>query len=155
MFRFPFPWFLLGVAIACLTGCGEIDASREAFDRGNYVSAFKYADRAARAGDPAAMNSLGIHYYLGVGVQRDFLEARRWFESAAKRDNTNGQCNLALLYLRGLGGRQDFMMAYVWFEKAHLAGNPRAEPYLATMGDSLTPNQIAKGRQLLLQNRPD
>jgi len=92
------------------------------------------------------MNLLGVHYYLGVGVSRDFASARRWFESAARKNNADAQCNLAILYLRGLGGAQDFMWAYAWFERALASGNTRAQSYIATMGDALTPNQITKGR---------
>jgi len=92
------------------------------------------------------MNLLGVHYYLGVGVSRNFATARSWFESAARKNNADAQCNLAILYLRGLGGAQDFMWAYAWFDRAVASGNTRAQSYLATMGDALTPNQIAKSR---------
>ncbi len=100
------------------------------------------------------MNLLGVQYYLGAGVPRDFAAARRWFESAALKNDLNAQCNIAMLYLRGLGGAQDFMRAYAWFERADQGGNPRAKAYLAVMGDSLTPNQITKGRLWLQQALP-
>jgi hypothetical protein len=38
------------------------------------------------------------------------------------------------------------MWAYAWFERALASGNTRAQSYIATMGDALTPNQITKGR---------
>jgi len=119
------------------------------FDSGHFAKSYQLATNAAVSGDAGAMNLLGLHYYLGVGVSRDFASARRWFESAARNNNPDAQCNLAILYLRGLGGAQDFMWAYAWFERAVASGNDRANAYLATMGDALTPNQIAKGRASL------
>jgi len=141
--------------VALLAACGDFVADpRAAFDRGQFSKSLQLAEAAAAAGDATAMNLLGVQYYLGAGVQRDFAVARQWFESAALKNDLNAQCNLALLYLRGLGGTQDFMRAYAWFERADQGGNRRAKAYLAVMGDSLTPNQIAKGRQLLQQALP-
>ena len=146
---------LLGCALlANLVACGDLTDPRAAFDAGHFTKSLKLAETAAGAGDAQAMNLVGVQYYLGAGVARDFAIARRWFESAALKNDLNAQCNLALLYLRGLGGAQDFMRAYAWFERADLGGNPRAKAYLAVMGDSLTPSQITKGRLLLQQVLP-
>ena len=137
---------LLLLITGALAACSESGDPRRAFDGGDFPRSYQLAKTAATAGDPKAMNLLGVHYYLGVGVSRDFASARRWFESAARKNNADAQCNLAILYLRGLGGAQDFMWAYAWFERALASGNTRAQSYIATMGDALTPNQIAKGR---------
>ena len=145
--RAPHKEFLLLLLItAALAACGESGDPRRAFDGGDFPRSYQLAKTAATAGDPEAMNLLGVHYYLGVGVSRNFATARSWFESAARKNNADAQCNLAILYLRGLGGAQDFMWAYAWFDRAVASGNTRAQSYLATMGDALTPNQIAKGR---------
>ena len=142
------PQSLLGLLLimGALAACTESGDPRHAFDGGDFRKSYRLAKNAATAGDPKAMNLLGVHYYLGVGVRRDFASARRWFESAARNNNADAQCNLAILYLRGLGGAQDFMWAYAWFDRAVASGNTRAQSYMATMGDALTPNQIAKGR---------
>ena len=146
---------LLGCAlVASLVACGDLSDPRAAFDAGHFSKSLKLAEAAAGAGDAQAMNLLGVQYYLGAGVPRDFAVARRWFESAALKNDLNAQCNIAMLYLRGLGGAQDFMRAYAWFERADQGGNPRAKAYLAVMGDSLTPNQITKGRLWLQQALP-
>ncbi len=137
---------VLLLTMGALAACSEAGDPRRAFDGGDFPKSYRLAKDAAIAGDPKAMNLLGVHYYLGVGVSRDFAAARRWFESAARNNNADAQCNLAMLYLRGLGGAQDFMWAYAWFERAVASGNTRAQSYMATMGDTLTPNQIAKGR---------
>ena len=76
----------------------------------------------ARAGtasaDSAALNLVGVHYYVGAGVARDFAAAGHWFERAARLGNADAQRNLGVLYLRGLGVRQDDFLAFAWFTEA-------------------------------------
>ncbi len=142
---------LLVLLAAAFTGaaCTEGSSAFSAFDRGDYTRSLNVALEAAREGDPAAINLVGVHYYVGAGVSRDFAEAGRWFRRAARLGDANAQCNLGMLYLRGLGVRQSKSLAYAWFLEAEKRGNPRATSYIAVMTDLLTPDQMERARHAL------
>ena len=128
--------------------CGN-DDPRLAFDRGDYASALSLSRAGAERGDAAAMNLLGIQYYLGAGITRDFVAARRWFEKAAWAGNHEAQLNLGMLHMRGLGVERDLERAYAWFDRARQLGNARAPAYLEIIALAITPNQIMVARGLL------
>jgi TPR repeat protein len=83
-------------------------------------------ERAANAGDAAAMVNLGFAYERGNGVPQDFAEARKWYEKGAAAGNTVGMRNLGILYRDGSGVAKDPTEARKWFEKAVAAGNTEA-----------------------------
>ena len=116
------------------------------FDRGQYGDAFKGFHQLADKGDANAQNYLGIHYFLGLGVPRDYVVAAKWFEQAALEKHADAQRNLGVMYLRGLGVEKDNIQAYGWFYQAQIHGNKEAAHYLKLMTDMVTPNQIVKAR---------
>ena len=62
-----------------------------------------WLNRAATAGDPAAMVELAIAYQKGVGVQRNFQSAAHWLESAIARGYAPAIERLMTVYELGLG----------------------------------------------------
>jgi len=145
---------LLGRAFCCalcalLLACGSAEDAQSLFDAGDFQRSLALATAAAEQDSPEAANLVGIHYYLGAGVERDFTAAGRWFERAALLGNPSAQRNLATLYLRGLGVKQDDFLAYAWFTEAAERGNPRAFRYMALMGDALTPSEMVRARKVL------
>ncbi len=134
---------------ACLISCGSAQDPQTLFDAGHFQRSLALARAEAEQDSPDAANLVGIHYYLGAGVDRDFIEAGRWFERAALQGNPSAQRNLATLYLRGLGVKQDDFLAYAWFTEAAERGNPRAFKYMALMGDALTPSEMVRARKVL------
>src|SRR5690606_37686790 len=55
-----------------------------AFQKGDYETAYLLWLPLARDGDLEAQNYLGMLYYLGMGVQKDYHQAVKWYELAAK-----------------------------------------------------------------------
>jgi len=139
---------VLSVALGT-AGCGHEANAWDSFGRGDYAASLQGARAIAHDDNPAAVNFVGIHYYLGTGVTRDFVEAGRWFERAARLGDRDAQRNIGMLYLRGLGVRQDDFLAYAWFTEAASRGNRRATANLALMSDALTPSQMVKARHVL------
>jgi len=145
---------LLGRASCCvlcalLLACGPVEDAQSLFEAGDFQRSLTLATAAAEQDNPEAANLVGIHYYLGAGVERVFAAAGRWFERAALLGNPSAQRNLATLYLRGLGVKQDDFLAYAWFTEAAERGNPRAFRYMALMGDALTPSEMVRARKVL------
>ena len=136
----------LGVLFALAACRDETDAIGQFLD-GDYNSSFKSSLRRADNGDSAAINFVGIHYYLGLGVERDFGAAARWFERAARAANADGQRNLGVLYMRGWGVPRDNVTAYAWLLQSSSQGNRRARVYLDSVEHSITPNQTMQARK--------
>lgn len=109
-----------------------------AMARGQYERAFDFYLETAKKGDPAAQNSLGSLYYLGMGTKRDYKAAVRWYYEAAKQRYGPAQLNLGHLYQQGLGVRQDPVRAFGWYYMSGKMGNPDAEQYLGQVASEWT-----------------
>src|SRR3954453_13572259 len=87
---------------------------------------FKRIDRLAHKGNVQAQTALGLAYGFGVVVERNDIEALRWFEKAAREDEF-AQYSLGVMYHEGRGTRLDDVEARKWFSKAAHQGNVRAQ----------------------------
>ena len=141
------------------TACRENDDAAARFTAGDYPASFKSFSARADNGDSAAINFVGIHYYLGLGVERDFGAAAHWFERAARAANADAQRNLGVLYMRGWGVPRDNVTAYAWLFQAAGQGNHSAREYLKMVEQQISPNQTMQARawiaeQLQLPGEP-
>jgi TPR repeat protein len=64
------------------------------------VKALQWLRKAANVGFPMAQVVLGEMYYSGHGVDRDLVEARRWFEKATSADYTRAKLDLAQMRIQ-------------------------------------------------------
>src|SRR5215469_13092186 len=69
----------------------------------------------AKRGDRSAQFQAGVAYETGTGVEKDYIEAARWYRTAADLGDPAAQNNLGGLYLRGLGVKQDDAAALQWY----------------------------------------
>lgn len=79
-----------------------------------------------------AINNLGVLYYNGLGVARDYTEAARWFDRAAARGAAEAQFQLGLMYWLGQGVPADEAVAVRLMRTAANQGFPIA---MINMGD--------------------
>ncbi len=91
------------------------DDGWQAFDTGDYASAFEAWSTLAEKGDAEAQYLLAYLYDDGLGVEHDLAEAARWYRLAAEQHHTYAQFNLAILYSDGIGVPHDRVEAYRWF----------------------------------------
>lgn len=138
---------LITVALLAATGCSQSDEPVALFRAGKFARAFALFELRAANDDAEAINFLGIHYYLGAGVDRDFKRAAQYFQRAALIHDANAQRNLAIMYMRGLGLAQDNHRAYAWFYQSYTGGNSNAVQYLKMLSDNVTPNAAGKARE--------
>lgn len=138
---------ILFAALSALAACRDEHDAAGQFMAGDYQASFKSFLRRADNGDSAAINFVGIHYYLGLGVERDFSAAAKWFERAARAANADAQRNLGVLYMRGWGVPHDNVTAYGWLFQATSQGHRRARSYLEIVEHSITPNQTMQARK--------
>ena len=139
---------LLIIALICLSlgvaGCSAGDTAQQAFEAGDYAASYRQFRPLAEAGDLEAQNYLGVHYYLGLGVQRNWPEALRWYEQAAQQGEPGAQLNCGLMFQNGYGANPDIGAAFMWYYAAYRQGNAAAGRYLDILAEDnlLSPNQI-------------
>ena len=85
----------------------------------------------AEQGDPQAQFQLGMHYYRGKEIARDYIEAAKWLMKSANQGNADAQLRIGLCYSAGEGVEKDFTKAAGWYRKAAEQGNPSAQLGLA------------------------
>ena len=107
---------------ATLMNLAESNTLKEAGPEQDWNDALYWAYKAARAGEPIAMNCLGILYSKGQGTALNFEEAFRWYLEAAERGLNIAMSNVAYYYIYGKGVDIDPDKAVEWFEKAIKCG---------------------------------
>ena len=136
--------------INLLLSCEQSSDPYQAFDKGNYETAYAGFYRLAEKEDLAALNYLGVMNYLGYGRKRDVQAARRWFELAANKGFAGAQFNLGNIYVNGEGVQQDFTQAYMWFYIANEYGHEQARKRMGLLltERKLFPNQAMHATKL-------
>jgi len=81
----------------------------------------------AEQGDVEAQYNLGNCYYDGDGVEKDYVQAVRWFIKAATQGYTKAQFDLSACYYNGEGVKRDYVQAVRWLTKAAEQGNVEAQ----------------------------
>lgn len=89
--------------------------------------------RKAEQGDVDAQYNLGIIYYHGEGVPRNYEEALSWFYKAAEQDDADAQYNLGFMYGRGEGIDKSHAQSVAWFKRAADQGHKGAQEILQKM----------------------
>ena len=90
---------------------------------------------AAEQGHAEAQESLGALYLVGVGVQKDYVEAAAWFRKAAEQGHAGAALLLGERYDLGEGVPHDAVEAVTWYRPRRRAGRllsaaqPRADVF--------------------------
>ncbi len=92
----------------------------------NYDAAFKLYQKAAAKGHTGAMNSIGIMYEYGEGVQKDSATAVKWYRKAAEKGHVTAMYNLGVMYAKGKGVTKNGAKAAEWYQKAAKKGDADA-----------------------------
>jgi TPR repeat protein len=90
-----------------------------AFEAGDYETAFLNWEISAKQGFAAAQHSLGAMYEHGHGAPQDYQKAIYWYGKAAESGHSIALHNLGVLYANGQGVRRDYRVAKdLWFASA-------------------------------------
>ncbi len=144
---------LLTIFVGLLVACSPSNDPYQAFDKGDYETAYSGFYTLAKNEDLSALNYLGVMNYLGLGRKRDVKAARMWFEKAANHGFAGAQYNLGNIYENGEGVPQDFMRAYMWFYIAREQGHEKAEDRMRQLLSrrKIFPNQASHATDLALK----
>jgi TPR repeat protein len=120
----------LGLHSSAMAGFTE---GASAYNARNYALALKEVTPLARSGNADAQHLLGLMYYMGRGVQRDYKQAFAWHYKAAMQGKADAQYVIGAMYYTGNAVPQDQKLAVTWFRKAAEQGHPDAQHALGLM----------------------
>jgi TPR repeat protein len=120
----------LGLHSSAMAGFTE---GANAYNARNYALALKEIAPLARTGNADAQHLLGLMYYMGRGVQRDYKQAFSWHYKAALQGKADAQYVIGAMYYTGNSVPQDQKLAVTWFRKAAEQGHAEAQHALGLM----------------------
>ena len=100
------------------TSAQQTDALKKQF--------LKYKAKAEK-GDAKAQFMAGYCYYAGEGVEKDYVEAVKWYRKAAEQNYSEAQVMLAVCYAKGRGVDGDYVEAMKWYHKSAELNNFNAQ----------------------------
>ena len=120
----------LGLHASATAGFTE---GANAYNARNYALALKEITPLAKAGHADAQHLLGLMYYMGRGVARDYRQAMTWHRKAAVQGKPDAQYVVGAMYYTGNSVPQDNKLAVEWFRKAAEQGHAEAQHALGLM----------------------
>src|SRR5437867_3525709 len=94
-----------------------------AYDRQDYLTAFREWLPLAQQGYTIAQYNLGLLYAQGRGVAQDDALAARWYGQAAAQGYAPAQTSLGSMYAQGRGVAHDDTEAVRWYGQAAQQGH--------------------------------
>ncbi len=143
------------IFIFLLTSCTENNDPKVLFEQGKYEKSLPLWAAQANKGDLLAQNYIGIQYYLGLGTEKNYKQAKEWFEKSAIQGSADAQYNLGVMYDNGQYVKQDYVTAAMWYSMAIELGNEHARRRMQGLLDEhkLFPNQYNRAKELAKQYR--
>jgi hypothetical protein len=126
----PIKQSIIGLArtIGLAKRAPNADEPYAAYHNGDYATALRLASVLAQdEGDARAQALLGLMYYRGQGLPRDYAEAAKWFRLAADQGDVDAQFHLGVMYSEGQGMPQDYPEGAKWFRLAADQGDAQAQ----------------------------
>ena len=124
------------------------DKGSDAYQKGDYVTAFKEWKPKAEKGNKFFQYNLGLLYNLGKGVPQDYKEAFKWFSLSAQQGYEVAQRELGVMYYKGVGTIQDYIYAHMWWSIAASSGETTAATNRDKVVEEMTKDQIAEAQRL-------
>ncbi len=136
------------IAVLAMPAWAGIGEGYDAYERGDYVAAFREWLPLAEAGSAEAQFNVGVLFQKGRGVPVDSAEALRWYRRAAWQGHADAQNNLGGMLSRGEGIPEDYVQAHMWFSLAAVRGRQSAQRNLDTLAPKMRAREIAQAKRL-------
>ena len=105
----------------------DFNKGLEAYNAQDYQTVLREWRPLADRGESDVQFNLGVMYYSGRGVHRDYGEAEKWWRLAAEQGDAPAQYNLGNMYYDGQGVPQDYAEAVKWGRLAAEQGHASAQ----------------------------
>jgi hypothetical protein len=142
---------ILLLSAARLAVADDFRSGLSAYNRGDYVTAFRNWHVLAEQGDAPAQAGLGFLFHKGLGVIQDDVEAASWFEKAASQGQAEAQLLLGTLYFFGEGVQQNYVMAFAWCEIAQSNGQSDATECRDAALEHMTSAEVKQSSRLVTE----
>lgn len=100
---------------------------------GDFKSAFKWWEGAAKRGDALSQYFLGSMYETGEGVLKDYVMALKWYKKAARLGDEAAARSIGVFYLQGWGVEKNYKVAAKWLTQASRKGDISASLHLGKL----------------------
>jgi len=90
-----------------------------AYTNGDFKTASKEWKPLAEEGDAKSQTNLGILYFNGKGVLKDYSQSVKWLKLAAEQNEPEAQYILGKIYAEGDGVIKSFKNAKYWTKLAY------------------------------------
>ena len=145
------------LCLAAALGAGAARADfrdgLQAYDGGDYATAFRLCRRLAKAGDMNAQVALAGLYRGGIGRDVDLVRAAHWYARAAIAGDAVAQMNLGEMYQFGRGVPRNLVDAFIWYDRAARQGRDWAAKQRDKLAVRMTIDQLELARERL--SNPD
>ncbi len=121
----------------------------QAYDGGDYETAFEEWIALARKNDTNAQVAIAGMYRFGEGRPVDLADAARWYRRAAEHGAAIAQLNLGEMYMLGLGVPRDAARAHLWLTLAARQGRAWARDRRDELARRMTADELDRARELL------
>lgn len=138
----------LSAARAEFSSPDEFRRGKTAYELGKFGDAARIWSRLAEHGSGNAQSGLGLLYYTGSGVPRNYRLAQKLFLAAAKQYIPEALMFLSLMYRRGDGVQQSYLMSYMWCDIAVGVGHEGASYTCPLIAEHLSGANVLKAQQL-------
>jgi len=126
---------------------GDWDDGQDAYDRGDYETAFEELLPYAKQGNAGAQVILGVMYNYGYGVPQDYSKAMKWYRLAAEQCHAGALVMLGGMYAQGFGVPVNYIQAYKLISLSSALGYQKASGALDLLVSFMTSEQIAEAQQ--------
>jgi Sel1 repeat len=96
-------------------------------ENGDVAGAARWYLAAAEQGHAEAQGEVGVCFYRGKGVDKDFEQALKWYRKGADQGDAQSQFSLGACFQSGNGVAQDEAEAVSWYRKAAEQGDAHGQ----------------------------
>jgi len=140
---------LLLMVAAAPAAAQDFRAGYNAYQRGDYATAFREWEPLAQQGYKQAQTNLGTLYSHAKGVERDYGKAVYWYRKAAAQGSVRAMYNLGVAYEYGRGVNWNDKTALLWYRQAAQQGVVEAMNAMAWIYATSPDANARDGRQAI------
>jgi TPR repeat protein len=139
---------VISILFICAPAFADWAKGLYAYQKSDYVTAFKEWKPLAEQGDIQAQRALGHMYDASQGVIQDYRAAVKWYRLAAEQGDANAQDSLGFKYVLGDGVIKDYVRAHMWWNIAASQGFASSAKHRDGVSERMTRSQIEKAQKL-------
>ena len=103
----------------------------------------------AEGGDKNAQYMLGMLYFHGKEVPKNYKTSFEWMSKSARQGDKDAQNALAFDYFNGWSTKKDHVLAYIWWSLSIVNNEePVTRKNLERLEQELSPSDLAKAQKM-------